>query len=112
MSGRRTITVVRGPGRDAMGDSIDDEPAEHDVEDCAIAPRSSSDVLDRGREGVIVGLTVYAPAGADVKHTDQIRIAAEPHAGLYDVDGEIGTWESPFTGKVAGVEFAIRRAEG
>jgi hypothetical protein len=31
---------------------------------------------------------------------------------MFDVDGDVGVWVSPWTGQVRGVEVALRRAEG
>lgn len=108
-----TVTVIRLPGRDRHGDPTG-PPAEHDVAGCAIAPRSGDgsgsrrEDLTRG-EVVIVGLTVYAPFRADIRSTDQIRITDPAWAGTYDVVGEPGRWQSPFSGAQPGLEVALVR---
>ena len=105
-----TVTVVRHGGRDEHGDPL--PGTEHTVDDCMIAPRRfvgvTSESDDRG-EGLIVGLTLFAPFGADITAADQIRIAEAAWAGLYDVVGEPGQWESPFTGWQPGMEVALTR---
>lgn len=117
------VTVVRGGGFDAYGDPTD-PTSTHVVEGCAWAPRtqgagpSSGSVDERGRQGVIVGLTFYAPYDADVIHTDRLvlgqrlTLAEVAGAEMWEVDGEVGRWRSPMTGREHGVEASIRRAEG
>lgn len=108
-----TITVERGPGLDENGDPVDDEPTTHTIANCAVAPRLASEVEERGRQGSVVGLTLYAPPGSDLLHTDIIIIASgDPNPGRYAVEGEAGQWKSPFSGHDFGFEVALRRAEG
>lgn len=110
-----TITVERGPGKDEYGDPIPGAASTHEVAHCAVMPRRGGgrEVDDRGREGSIVGLTLHAPAGADLLRTDQVVIpAGTPNAGRYEVEGEAAEWVSPFTGRHFGFEVALRRAEG
>lgn len=90
------------------GDPIASTTATTDVPGCAIAPRASSESTARGRDGVIVGLTVYAPAGTDITRTDRIDIGGIE----YRVEGEPGTWVSPFDGRERGIEIAVTRAVG
>lgn len=103
------VTVIRPPGTDRYGDPVPGEGSQHEVSDCRWAPRvggsgsSSRDILSRGRQGVIEGLTLYAPPGADILHTDRIDV---PGQGEFEVDGDVGAWED------AGIEVALRRGEG
>lgn len=107
-----TVTVVRGPGFDAYGDRLSGEPTRHEISGCALARSTLSEIDDRGREGVISSLTLYAPAGADLLATDQVEITSGPVAGLYELDGEPFEWTSPYTGWTPGLEVSLRRAEG
>lgn len=110
----KTVTVIRPPELNKYGVPVGSE-TETDIDGCAWAPRvggpgtSSADITQRGRQGVIEGLTLYAPHGSDIRHTDQVQIPGE---GLFEVDGEAGTWENPFTGSTPGMEIALRRAAG
>lgn len=106
----QTITVVRPTWvTDAYGDlQPTGTPTRTDITGCAIAPRSSSDVTEPARQGVLIGLTVYAPIGADIQPTDQIEVDGD----LFDIDGDIGKWRSPFSTIVDGIEVALRRAIG
>lgn len=83
------------------------DPDELNIDGCAIAPRPQGEVTD-GREGVIIGWTVYAPAGSDIEPTDRLRIRDVDH----EVDGDPGEWRSPFTGTRKGLEIRTRRVEG
>jgi len=112
----KTATIVRQVpgGTDEYGDPIPGTTIRVDVPGCGWAPRSagagpsSEDIHDRGRQGVIVGLTLYMPAGTDLRHTDQVELEGL----LYDVEGDPGEWRNPLSGREAGLEVALRRAEG
>lgn len=73
---------------------------------CAVAPRSSSESVDSHAPAVIVGLSIYGPAGVTINADDKVRIDGV----LYDVDGQAGDWTSPFTGWHPGIEVAVKRA--
>lgn len=107
MIGNATVVRVRGATTDRYGD-----PSGSDVRvaltGCAVAPRSSSDIEGQGRQGVIVGVTLYAPHGTDLRHTDKVEIDGD----LYVADGEPGSWKSPLSSWEAGVEIALKRAAG
>jgi len=108
-----SIVVIRHAGRDAYGDPTVATPTRHTIADCVVAPgltnlrADSVDVLDRGREGIIAGVTVYAPADADVRHTDRVEVAGV----TYDVEGDPSVFVNPYTGS-AGAEIALRRTAG
>lgn len=102
-----TVVRVRGLSTDEYGDPTGTE-TRTTIEGCAFAPRTSGDVADRGRDGVIVGLTLYAPFGTDLLHTDKVEIDGV----LYEADGEAGSWKHPITRWEAGIELALKRAAG
>lgn len=79
-----------------------------------IAPRTrgsdsaSSEINDRNRQGVIVGLTAYNhDPTVDVDAADKVEILDGLYAGTHqwEVEGEIGRWPM-------GVEMALRRSAG
>lgn len=86
--GTRTITVVRKPKTDRLSTPAGGTPPEHDIEGCAVLPRTSH---EEGKGWVIVeGRMVIAPFGSDVVGTDQVKVD-----GLtWDVDGEPGDYEN------------------
>lgn len=74
------------------------------------APRSQEGTTSDS-PSVVVGLTGYGPSGADVLPTDRVEVRGQ----VYEVEGEVGVWRSPFTGWEPGVEVALKRvyiAEG
>lgn len=104
------IVRVRGNpgGVDEYGDPIVGTDDRTILIDAFVAPRESGDISNRGRQGVIVGLTLFAPYETDVRYTDQIEVDGV----LYDVDGEPGKWRNPFSGWEAGIQVALVRASG
>lgn len=85
--GERTIIVVREPKVDRLSDPAQGPAAEHEVEGCAVMPRSSN---EEGKGWVIVdGRLIIAPYGADVLPTDKVRV----DGNLWDVDGFPGHYE-------------------
>lgn len=86
--GSRTITVVRKPKVDRLSTAPAGAPPEHDIEGCAVMPRTSH---EEERGWVIVeGRMVVAPYGADVLATDLVRVDGE----TWEVDGEPGDYEN------------------
>ncbi len=106
---RRAVTVVRNSaagGYDENGDPTAGSSTSITVDGCLVAPRyEAGETRERGRGGVIVGLTVHAPLGADIRRTDQIEVDGQ----RFDVEGEPGKWEGSGVG---GLEIALRRAAG
>lgn len=85
--GKRTVTVIRKTKVDRLSSTPAAEAPEHDIEGCAVLPRSS---FEEGKGWVIVeGRQVIAPYGADVLATDQVRIDGV----VWNVDGEPGDYE-------------------
>jgi hypothetical protein len=78
------------------------------VSGAAVAPRSSSDLHAPGRQGVLVGLTVYLPPGSVVGDHDLVEVDGVVH----EIEGVAGVWANPLTGTSAGVEVAVRRVSG
>ena len=101
------VRVAPG-GTDKYGDPIVGTQDRTPIEGASVAPRESSESDDRGRVGVIVGLTLIAPYDTDLAFTDQVEVDGV----LYDIEGEPGWWRNHFTGWEAGLTAALRRAEG
>lgn len=95
-------------GTDQYGDPIPGTTTETIIAGAFTAPRTTEDVDDRGRAGVIVGLTLFAPYNTDLTYTDQIEVDGV----LYDIEGEPGRWKNPFTDWEAGIQAALTRAQG
>ncbi|MBP2341119.1 hypothetical protein JOF41_007373 [Saccharothrix coeruleofusca] len=110
-----TATIERPNSRDEWGD---EQPGTtHQVPGCALAPRTSSE-REEQRDTVIVGLTLFAPHGADIQAQDLVRLPADRmvpaiyHDTVWRVQGEAGSWASPLTGWTPGVEIALERVTG
>lgn len=73
-----------------------------------VAPRQGEEDNAGGREAVIVGLTVYLPAGTQIAAVDRMVVRGE----TYQVVGEPGVWTNPYTGITRGVQVALERVEG
>lgn len=105
-----TVTIVRpAETTDAYGNPAADwdDPTETAVDGVAVAPRVDTEDRSAGRQGVIVGLTLYLPAGAAIAATDRVVVRGD----TYEVDGEPGDWRSPYS-TAKGVEVAVRRVVG
>lgn len=110
-SAGETITVLRpSTTTDRYGNTVADwdTATRTDVELCALAPRTSPEDLSNGRQGVIIGMTLYAPADADLRPSDRVLARGE----TFEVDGHPETWRNPYTGVDFGIEAALRRVEG
>lgn len=95
-------------GFDEYGDPIEGTQDSIILDGAFTAPRESPEIDGRGRNGVIVGLTLFAPYGADLRYTDQVEVDGE----LYDIEGEPGRWRNPLTSWEAGTQVALTRAQG
>jgi hypothetical protein len=85
--GKRTVTVIREPKVDRLDDPAQGPAAEHDIEGCAVLPRSSN---EEGKGWVIIeGRMVVAPFNADVLAADRVRVDGV----VWDVDGAPGDYE-------------------
>lgn len=116
-----TVRIVRtgtSPGRDPRGQPLPGPDESFDVPGCGVTPRAETPAVggsqQQGRDTVIVGVTVYAPPGTDVRTTDRVRPLGGPYAGqLFEVTGEPGDWgRNPFTGLDGPVQFAADRVTG
>ncbi|MFD9150588.1 hypothetical protein [Streptomyces diastaticus] len=111
-------TVVRrrrgpSPGRDPRGQPIPGPITDTPIPGCVVAPRAETPQVggaeQQARDTVIVGYTVYAPAGSDVLTTDQFIIRGE----VCEVTGWPGDWgRSPFSGLAGPMQFAADRVTG
>lgn len=101
-----TVTVTRPGAETRYGDPT--PGTMHTVHGCVFAPRESAELHEQ-RNTVIVGVTMSAPAGSDIRATDEIVRAGGTR---YQVEGEPGGGMSPFTGRAARVRVALRRVSG
>ena len=95
-------------GLDQYGDPVPSSVSETTIPGAFVAPRMSEELQTRSRAGVAVGLTLFAPAGTDLRFTDQVRVDGD----VFDVDGEVARWEHPGSGWAPGITVALKRAQG
>jgi len=109
-----TVTILRPgpPTQDEYGNDVPGEATEIPVAGCGLAPRDGNSTSGnenvQGRDQVVVGLSLFAPAGTDLRATDQVRVAGV----LYQVDGQPGAFRSPFTGSAGPVVAALELVTG
>lgn len=103
-----TVVRIRPPGTDVYGDPLPGTPARTNILGVAVAPRMSTEPTARGRQGVVVGLTIAPPPGSDIRFTDQVEVRGV----VYDIDGDSIEIVNPFTGWAPGAEIALKRAAG
>lgn len=102
------IVIHRPPaGFDEYGDPMPGASQEINSVGCVVAPRTPTEVLERGRNGVIDGLTLYGPHTLQVEAADLVEIDGV----MWEVEGQPGRWATP-AGVGAGVEVPLRRALG
>jgi hypothetical protein len=110
--GKQAIRV-RHSGLDRYGDPVAGEDRTP-IGVIGLAPRvggpgtNSSEITDRGRDGLREGLTAYLDIDVDLRFGDQIEIDGQ----LWDIEGEPGRWESPLNGWRPGQEVELRRLSG
>ena len=109
-----TVTILRpGPAtQDAYGNDVPGAPTEIPVGGCAVAPRDGTgagpnEIVD-ARDTVIEGLMLYAPFGTDIRATDRVRVGGD----VYEVEGQPGSFRSPFTGSTGPVVVALELVTG
>lgn len=108
-----TVTQPTPGGTDAYGDPIAGTVDTWQIQDVLIAPRVATESTGRGREGTVIGLDMYCPAGSKIGHDDTVTIPdGEPYAGEYVVDAEPARWQSRHTTTTGGVVAALQQAKG
>jgi len=107
------LVVLRGGGLDGDGYPSGDT-TEVELGRCLLFPRrdpGSGEDNDRA-EQVIGGLSLFAPAGSDVRATDRVRVPEGPYAGVWDVVGDPGHWVARTAVGRSVVEVALERVTG
>lgn len=95
-------------GRDEYGDPVAGTEDRTTLTGAFVSPRESNEIVNRGRAGVIVGLTLFAPYDTDLRYDDRVEVDGV----LYDIEGEPGKWRNPFTDWEAGTQAALVRSSG
>lgn len=95
---------------DAHGNQVDSWSDPIPLEVYSIAPATSAEPFEPGREAVITGLTVLAPNDAVTLIGPRDRVVVNGEE--YTVEGDIADWgQGPF-GWSPGISFNLERVEG
>lgn len=105
----QTVTRQRpGSTTDRYGNTVTTWPgATITIDGCMVAPDVAAENNALGRQGVLVGWTLYRRQDADIEALDRIVTSD----GTFEVDGEPARWSSPHSG-FQGITVALRRMEG
>jgi hypothetical protein len=101
-----TLLARTVSGTDADGNDVY-STASSTLTGCILWPRMSTETV-QGQDQVIAGLMLLVPPGVTVKATDRVQVGAD----VYEVDGQAGSWVSPFTGWAPGNEVALVKVTG
>lgn len=104
-----TITRKRPGTKTERGSVIPDWSKTSDltITGCHVQPASTSLTQDGRIEGLFEGMTLYAPATADIKAGDHIICKGNEYA----INGEVKDWPSP-TGQLAHLVINLVRWSG
>lgn len=103
---RRKLVHDPYSGEETLSDWGNAEELE--IKGVAIAPTSSVEVDESGRQMVVTGMSIYGAAGADIAAEDRVRA----RSGLWDVTGDYLVWRNPFTGWEPGAQASIKKVGG
>lgn len=106
MRGYETVTVERATGPAPRHGEPPAAVTTMQVSGCTVLPRTSSEDIDPRANTVIVGLTLIAPGGTDLRATDVVVWQGE----RYEVEGEPGDYRKRGASKA--VVAALRRVMG
>ena len=89
---RQSITRIRPGTKTERGSEVPDwdDLDTLVINGCSVQPASTALTQDGRVEGITDGLTVYAPAGADVHAGDRVEYAGN----VYTINGDVLSWPS------------------
>ena len=92
-----TVSRKRPGTKTERGSAVPDwsKPSVLAISGCHVQPASTSLTQDGRIEGLFEGMTLYAPATADIKAGDHVVF----NNNEYEINGEVKNWFSP-TGQV------------
>lgn len=110
-----TVVLLRrqGGGRDQYGDPIPVTWERVPLAYAVVAPRMASNDVSAdvdysyGRVSLVTGLILYVSSPETIRPVDRVEV----NNLVYSIEGEIGTWVSPYSTWEPGRQMALRRAE-
>lgn len=108
-----TVVRVRGqlvadPYSGELTKRVWTDPDELELVGVAIAPSTGTETQSVDRNTTTVPMSLYGESGMDVQAQDRIRA----RTGLWEVEGEVATWDNPLTGWQPGAEFRVKKVKG
>lgn len=107
-----TVTRIRAgasAGNDRYGNPIPGTPAETTIAGAFFAPGGTQEPVQTGRAAVIAEPEVYFPGlWPDIVPTDRLRI----RGAVYEVQGDPGDWESPWSTGLGGLAVRLKKVAG
>lgn len=102
------IIRLRPKTTTARGSTIYDwsDPDSLEIAGCSVQPAGTSLTQDGRVQGIADGLTVYAPAEADIKAGDRIRFGGND----YTINGDPLMW--PGAARLAHIQLNLQRWRG
>jgi hypothetical protein len=98
---KRSVNGTDGYGNDTYGETT------VKVSPCVIQPSGSTEDIQWTDE-VATDLTVFMPYGTDVDAVDAVDI----NGVRYEVQGDVSSWVSPFSGKTSPIQMRVRKVTG
>lgn len=104
----QTITRLRPGTTTSRGSTIYDwtNPDALEIHNCSVQPSSTSLTQDGRVAGIMDGLTIYAPADADIKAGDRIVFNGD----TYEINGDPLIW--PGAVALDHIQLNVRRWRG
>lgn len=108
-----TITRIRGIAvldpysNEETGLSWESAP-ETPIPNVGVEPRPSTEPVQDARNAVTSGYTLYMKTGVDLTPADKVRIRGT----VYDIDGEVADWRSPYSGSRPGLVVQTKKVDG
>lgn len=98
---RRTVSGTDERGNDTYSESPEQIPQ-------AVVQPSGSNEFTQFTDQVTTDLVVYLPFGTKVSPLDAIEVAGS----RYEVQGDISSWVSPFSGNTSPIQVRLSRVTG
>lgn len=104
----QSITRIRPGTKTERGSTVPDwdSASRLEIEDCSVQPAGTSLSQDGRIEGIMDGLTVYAPEDADILAGDRIEYGGS----VYTINGDPLLWPAPAS--LAHVQLNLQRWRG
>lgn len=110
MQAQHVISVMRyvSGETDAHGNEVEAWSQPISVKVYSIAPTTTAEPFQAGREAVVTGLQVLAPKGTEIGPYDRVLVNGDE----YTVEGDIADWSFGPFGWEPGISIQLERVKG